>query len=224
MWIKNIYLKDIQSYANAKMEFSKGINLIVGENNSGKSTIIKSLYKLQGNRILGVDNIRKGAYHGQIGIVVGDSKDYHFGKPDPKDNSVLNLPDSDEHLVIFNFLERTENSFYLNAKNNLLFSDSKHQHIRGFDSIGRSEDALQFNDFSSSEPHNFIYPFLSRRKTSHYSEATSEKASFDVSETLSSLPSKLALIVNPSHPEYHNFIKACNEILGFSIGSIPGSH
>ena len=43
MWVKSIYLKEIQSYAYAYVEFSKGINVIVGENNSGKSTIIKAL-------------------------------------------------------------------------------------------------------------------------------------------------------------------------------------
>lgn len=223
MWIKSIFLRDIQSYKHAHISLSKGINLIVGENNSGKSTIIKSLYKLQ-NKIIGSANIRKGFRKGQIGIVVADSNDYHFGKPNPEDNSVLMLPDADEHLVVFNMVNQGDNAFYLEAKHDRLFSDKKGEYLRGADEFGKFQEARQFHEFSSDEPDNFIYPFLSRRKSSHFNEGTTEKASHHVSESLSALPSKLSLIVNPTHPECQNFLDACKQILGFSIGSIPGDH
>ena len=60
MWIKNVTLKNIRSFQSAKMELSKSLNIIVGENNSGKSTILYAIQSIQGPRILNISDIRLG--------------------------------------------------------------------------------------------------------------------------------------------------------------------
>lgn len=53
--IKSIELKNIQSHQNTKIEFSKGINCIIGSSNNGKSAILRGLYWVKYNRPLGID-------------------------------------------------------------------------------------------------------------------------------------------------------------------------
>src|SRR5208282_6863616 len=48
MWVKSLHLKNIKSFADSdEIEFSSGINLLVGPNNAGKSTIIRAISVLQ---------------------------------------------------------------------------------------------------------------------------------------------------------------------------------
>ncbi|NQY11418.1 MAG: AAA family ATPase [Flavobacteriales bacterium] len=48
MKIKSIRIENLKGFENSgKIEFSPTINVLVGANNSGKSTIIKSCYAIQ---------------------------------------------------------------------------------------------------------------------------------------------------------------------------------
>lgn len=48
MWISSISLTNVKSFEQTnELQFSKGINVLVGPNNSGKTTIVKSLLQLQ---------------------------------------------------------------------------------------------------------------------------------------------------------------------------------
>jgi predicted ATPase len=47
MWIKTLEVTNIRCFAQAKIEFSAGINLLVGPNNAGKSTILLPILALQ---------------------------------------------------------------------------------------------------------------------------------------------------------------------------------
>jgi len=48
MWVKSLKLERIKGFLDSGLiEFSKGINLLVGANNSGKSTVLRSIALLQ---------------------------------------------------------------------------------------------------------------------------------------------------------------------------------
>ncbi len=48
MWVSNIHLRNIKSFADSgTIALSKGINVLLGANNVGKSILIKALYMLQ---------------------------------------------------------------------------------------------------------------------------------------------------------------------------------
>lgn len=55
--IKSIELKNIQSHENTRLDFDKGINVIVGSSNNGKSAILRGLYWVRYNRPLGIENL-----------------------------------------------------------------------------------------------------------------------------------------------------------------------
>lgn len=57
--IKSIELKNIQSHENTRLDFDKGINVIVGSSNNGKSAILRGLYWARYNRPLGCRLTRK---------------------------------------------------------------------------------------------------------------------------------------------------------------------
>ena len=69
MYVEKLDILNIRSYQNVSLEFSQGINLIVGANNSGKSTILRCLQRLQ-QGITGIskEDVRKSNTIGKIHI------------------------------------------------------------------------------------------------------------------------------------------------------------
>lgn len=65
MVVNTLEIKNFRSFSNLKISFSSNINVITGPNNSGKSSIIKSLYKLQGLHTFNKADIRtnEDSYH-----------------------------------------------------------------------------------------------------------------------------------------------------------------
>lgn len=53
--IKSLTIKNIQSHKDSRLEFSPGINALVGTSNNGKSAILRSLYWAVNNRPLGTE-------------------------------------------------------------------------------------------------------------------------------------------------------------------------
>lgn len=55
--IKKIHIQNIQSHKDTTLEFSPGINAIVGSSNNGKSAVLRALYWAVYNRPLGTDTL-----------------------------------------------------------------------------------------------------------------------------------------------------------------------
>lgn len=63
MWISKLLLRNYKGFKDSGLiEFCKGINVLVGANNAGKSTILKSIYMLQ-KMNSNEGDIRKGRTH-----------------------------------------------------------------------------------------------------------------------------------------------------------------
>ncbi len=85
---------------------------------------------------------------------------------------------------------------------------------------GASVNALQ-----AIEPNNFIYPYLSKRKTAGYQETINQSNTNAVTGNLQFLYAKVDRISNPEFlPAHELYMKACDDILGFKITSVssPG--
>src|SRR5882724_7286249 len=93
MYIAGIKLFNIRSYQEASIEFSKKINILVGKNNSGKSTILKAVYCIQKRESLAFLNIRKGSTKGNILITVNV-----ITKTDRGSFIALNAQNSNQYL------------------------------------------------------------------------------------------------------------------------------
>lgn len=222
MWVKKLQLLNIQSYEKSEVEFSEKINIIIGENNSGKSTIIKSLFKLQNDHSISQSNIRKGFAYGQVKILISATNwgDYM------NEDSIAEVEKTTltDNFVVFHMSNSRITNVYYDAKYEKKCTVNAMGVEQLIDSKGKAFTPIGFNSFTNEEPDNFIYPFLSRRKASHFDEKTDSKTSYNVSSDLRTLPSRMQNLLNPSYSEYNNFITACKEILGFSIGMIPGQN
>jgi len=83
MYVSKIGIVDMRCFQRAEIELSKSITLLVGENNSGKTTILECLLALQ-VPTLGINDLRYGEKAGQCdielaeldpGLILGNSRD-----------------------------------------------------------------------------------------------------------------------------------------------------
>ena len=59
--IKKLILNNFQSHTNSELEFSDGINAVVGESDSGKSSIIRIIEWIRTNKPKGINFIKEGS-------------------------------------------------------------------------------------------------------------------------------------------------------------------
>lgn len=72
--LKSIQIKDFQSHQDTCMEFSPGVNVIVGESNAGKSACIRAINWVLNNRPLGESFIRKGQSDALVDLIFDGAK------------------------------------------------------------------------------------------------------------------------------------------------------
>ncbi len=195
MKITAIQLENVRGFQKLiKTDFSDTINILVGPNNAGKSTIIKSIYKLQNGKELNVDDITHGKKDGKIELFYRN----------PNLESLKKTP-----IGVASF-----------PPNKVVFKLS-----RNITTLGYPNDspALQIDLYIDSfEPDNLIYPYLSKRKVTDFDTDISATASKNVSGNLKYLYAKIDKVNNPQSLSVYNFYKkACNEILGFEVTTIP---
>lgn len=199
MWCSRLILENIRSYRKSEIELSKGINLIVGPNNSGKSTILRALLRFQTADRNENGYLRNEESEGNISAVFEDSKDPHFGIQ--KGSGIIDLPYSSQHEV-FARISSNPIQFTYQPRNNGSLKET------------------EFKIFSASEPDNIFYPFFSKRNYFHDSSNFNEENIYRVTHDLRNLTSRVEKLVNPSHLQHENFSKACQEILNFKVGTI----
>jgi predicted ATPase len=199
MWISEIKLNNFRSFANADINLSQGINLIVGSNNSGKSTLLRSILWIQQGFGLQNTDLRILQETGTVTLKLNNAEPYFL-----------------------NFFSAIESAFLLE------FLLSKNDVITTIKSIGNDTLRKTNNNYdsnnsyiSNTEPHNCIYPYLSKRKVGDFSELINLGTASSVIGNFSYLYSKIDRISNPQIPAYQQYTKACEEILGFQIASTP---
>ena len=65
--IKRIALKNFESHEDSTIEFSDGLNLIIGQSNQGKSSIVRALAMVVANRF-DRDSVRTGAKYCSVTV------------------------------------------------------------------------------------------------------------------------------------------------------------
>lgn len=194
MKITTIELKNIKSFVGLHgISLSERINILIGANNSGKSTILTSILLLQ-SKIFYKDEIAIGHEDGEI-LLGFDSVTKHTKSLIANNSNVPLLFASHERKIGF-----VTNHIFLIKR------DGNHTNIG-------------FNRIQSIEPHNLIYPFLSKRKVANYSEDIKEDSSNTVSGNFQHLYAKVDRLSNPDLPAYDEYKNACRDIIGFSISS-----
>lgn len=79
MWISRVSLKNIRCFQDRTLKLSRGINILVGPNNGGKSTILHAIRLLQYNDALSKSDVRVGTSDGSVTIVFEESTPKYLG-------------------------------------------------------------------------------------------------------------------------------------------------
>lgn len=224
MKVKSIELLQLKSYDHIQIDLSDSITLLVGPNNSGKSTIIKSLLNSQYS-VFSHSDVRAGYnYCKVITEVVGVSESENDRFVDQK-NPQRHVP-SDAFKLMWNFPLRSdlaEEYVYSSLHNR--FEVEKRGLYKIKDKEGNHVDPTSFSRFSDREDrNNFIYPLLSRRKTDFYRQESNREQAVKVDESLRNLAVKIQKLSNSSHPKSEEFSRHCQEIIGCGLGVIPIEH
>ncbi len=221
MNVKAIEIIQLRSYERTKFSLSKGINLLVGANNSGKSTVIYALKNLQYHSFHKED-IRSLTDYTRTHIEIENiSADEALSFYHPKNHKEFKV--SEKFTVVWGVSnsDQPEENLYYDSK--LEVKRTQHDRTVLVTKDGNKEmNWMQFPRFSDKEnQNNFIYPFLSKRKTIGYFTNINKTETFKVSVDLGNLAAKIQKIGNPTHPHCRRFSELCIEILGFEVGVIP---
>ena len=196
MKISAVEIKNLKGYEDSgRIEFSPSINLLLGSNNSGKSTIVRSCFLVQpsGGQQQSIltylsKNKRKGTNSTSVKIEFDQADTYYLSVGDPS-----------------NWASPTV-EFLLNPGFQILFrprNDKNNNH--------------GFSLLSSHEPKNFIYPYFSKRKATGFTENFNLNHAVEVKENLQDLYAKVNRISNSDYPANSDYRKACKEIIGLNI-------
>jgi len=179
-------IENLKCFKAEGLHFSRGINILVGPNNAGKSSLLFPILALQQNlRELNHQDVRMGEARFAANVnFQGDT---------------------------IRFFQREIESveFSITAGN-----VQRQARFKG-GSIGN------IGQISNKEPNNFIYPFLSRRKTGTIQENVSEDAAYSVHTDFQNLTAKIDKLQNPDLPFYQQYRHLCTEVLGFPVTTVP---
>lgn len=186
MKITAIELTNIRGFKKLeKTQVSDKINVFIGANNSGKSTIINSVFSVQRQNILTGQDITIGESSGEVKL--------HY-EGDYTGVGII------QDGATFVFQPINQQRLILNSEGNHLFNAAPYSEI---------------------EPHNLIYPFLSKRKTITFSEVVNGYHTNSVSGDFTYLFSKIDRLITPQYkPANEQYINACKNILGFEISTL----
>lgn len=196
MRVTSLELQNFRSFESMGPIPLDQVNVLIGHNNSGKTSILKALHIIQANSGNIYPDVRVGNINAQVTIGLADiQKIVHWGE----------VTGSGALKIIVNTSDR------LNGNISLNFTGSP----GGNYNLGLLPNIV---------PNHFIVPYLSKRKTANYHEDVRMSNALQVSTGMEYLSAKLARIANPEFPGYMSYSKTCKAILGFVVTAIPSAN
>jgi len=196
MWASSIEICNIKSFEDSGViNLDKRMNILIGPNNAGKSVIIKALYMLQDIQALSVEDIRRGESEGKIGI---------------------GLEDID--VVQYQQIYHATEGFL--SKVHITISSSSNNPTKNMLVINQDGASVGTGTLSKSEPNNYIYPFLAKRKVMIYDTSVTLGSQIAVPENLQYLTAKISRIADQHYELNKAYEAACKDIIGFSLSTV----
>ncbi len=193
MWASSIVINNVKSFADSGViNLDKRINILIGPNNSGKSVIINALYLLQNQSVLTGGDIRKGASEGKV---------------------ILGLEDFNEERYITAY---HQHNGYIPKVHFVLGTNG----ISNMIVINPQGGSAGAGALSKTEPDNFIYPFLAKRKVVGYTTSVNSDIQNAIVENFQYLPAKISRISDQHYELNAEYEAACKGIIGFSLSTV----
>jgi AAA15 family ATPase/GTPase len=195
MKITELQIENLKSHSKTDIKFSPSINLLIGQNNAGKSTVLKAIYALQLINTKAVSSFVNSSKRKFTQTTKVSVKFDKFETPYLPD-SICARPNARiiEYGIVNNAAMGAVRINELNGQN-----------------IG------VFQQFQRLEPNNFIYPYFSNRKSGAFAETINRGNTVSVGEKNDNLYNKIDRISNSQFPAFKEYEKICQEILGFVV-------
>lgn len=196
MKVSSIRMQNFRSFVDSGVIELDQVNVVIGRNNAGKSSILRGLHQIQHgvNDVFG--DVRAGGHQATIEMGVTDASG-----PSPWGREL-------------NGSICTFKATYSSTNRRDGSADYRIRGHGGGDIIGDSR-------LPNVEPDHFVVPYLSKRKAASYGEDTREGTANAVVSDVSTLAAKLARLGNPAYPSHGAYANACQSILGFVVAAIP---
>jgi len=206
LWISELQVMNVKSFADSGViTLSKGINVIVGKNNAGKSTLLQAVLCLQStNQYIfnqPKEAMRIGASESIVRIRLEDVKTIHLNKK--------GISDGDHGIVTIAFSSETLPRKFTFAPD------------------GTNREAIDDIDIiTHQEPNNFILPYTMKRFAQGFNPLTGNNLPQQryVLESLNQLADKIQPYTQSTHPDHERFDTLCREFIGSPIGIIEGTN
>lgn len=195
MRVTNIRLKNFRSFVDSGSIPLTQINVLVGPNNAGKSTILRGLHQLQIGLADLCADVRVGTPESRIEVDLVEglsTKSWSVLESDAPFQFVAQIQSPDRRGGTLSFVV-TQN---------------------GRNQAGEVR-------LPPTEPNHFIVPFLSKRKAAGYQEDIREQHVLSIAPDVSNLAARLSRLGNSGFPFHDAYAKACLSILGFVVTAVP---
>ncbi|WP_291518760.1 AAA family ATPase [Acidovorax sp.] len=194
MRVTSLQLTEFRSFVDMEPIALSAVNVFIGANNSGKTSVLRALYLLQQSGDAIYPDVRVGSETATVRIGLEDVSGLNWGSlGNGLVTITLNSPNRRDGGVQINFASTNGNNYGLAV-------------------------------LKAEEPHHFVVPFLSKRKTATYQEDIRIQFAMQVTPSMAYLPAKLSRISNPSFPGYEKYRETCTAILGFMVTATPSEN
>jgi predicted ATPase len=193
MKITSLRLQNIRSIPDSGPIELGPITLLVGKNNTGKSTLLRAIGTLQRDSGLDGSAVRHGSETGAITMQIEKAEPRFW---------YVQFPAVDGNIRIQISKDGPAAGFVLELGAN-----------------GKRGVSLM----QPTEPNNFIYPYFSGRKVAEFSELVNQGTARAVTGNLSNLPAKVDDLLDVEHPNHDQFVTLVNELLNFPISAVASA-
>ena len=198
MKINTVRLRGIRCFEDTgDIELSRNISIFVGQNNAGKSTILRGITDFQLGPFMGTADARPNFPFSGTDFVLNEIT------PADSLNYRIDMSKVDEVRIVMYLVKQQQPNF--------------EAHTRVISSAETQVWNIQW-------PNNFIIPLAAKRKAAVFDQSVNESAQANLNGTFSNLYARIDLVASPGRKAHDMYAKAVKDIVGVFITTKAASN